>query len=179
MEAVMHEALRKEIETYEKRTPRSREAHKKAVERLPLGVASNYRAYDPYPIFVRDGKGGHIHDVDGNDYLDFNLCFGALMAGHCHPEVVRAVEGRLHTGTMFGMPHALEYELAEEICKRFPVEQVRFGNSGTEVTMHAIRVARGYTGRDRIIKFEGCYHGVHDSVMVSVKPKADKWGDPK
>ena len=175
----MYPALQQEIETFEKRTPKSRTAHQKAMPRLPLGVASNFRIYDPYPIFVAEGSGSRLRDLDGNEYIDFNMCFGALMAGHCHPAVVRAVEERLHTGTMFGMPHALEYELAEEICQRFPVEQVRFGNSGTEVTMHAIRVARGYTGRDRIIKFEGCYHGVHDSVMVSVKPKADKWGDPK
>jgi glutamate-1-semialdehyde 2,1-aminomutase len=178
MEAVMHEALRKEIETYEKRTPRSREAHKKAVERLPLGVASNYRAYDPYPIFVRDGKGGHIHDIDGNEYIDFNLCFGALMAGHCHPAVVSAVQKKLSTGTMFGMPHDMEWELAEEICKRFPVEMVRFSNSGTECTMHAVRLARAATGRDRIIKMEGGYHGLHDSALVSVKPKENEVGDP-
>jgi glutamate-1-semialdehyde 2,1-aminomutase len=172
----MHEALRKEMETYERRTPKSAAALKKAWKRLPLGVASNFRTYEPHPIFVRDGKGGHIRDLDGNDLIDFNLCFGALMAGHCHPAVVRAVEERLHTGTMFGMPHDLEYELAEEICQRFPVEQVRFGNSGTEATMHAIRIARGFTGRDRIIKMEGAYHGVHDAAMVSVKPKPDKWG---
>src|SRR5579862_4060163 len=178
MEAVMHEALRKEIETYEKRTPRSREAHKKAVERIPLGVASNYRAYDPYPIFVKDGKGGHIHDVDGNEYIDFNLCFGALMAGHCHPAVMSAVQKKLGTGTMFGMPHDMEWELAEEICKRFPVEMVRFSNSGTECTMHAVRLARAATGRDKIIKMEGGYHGLHDSVLVSVKPKAEEVGDP-
>ena len=175
----MYEALRKEIETFEKRTPRSHAAHQKALPRMPLGVASNFRIYDPYPIFVRDGLGVRLHDLDGNEYLDFNLCFGALMAGHCHPAVVRAVDERLKTGTMFGMPHLLEYELAEEICQRFPVEQVRFGNSGTEVTMHAIRLARGYTGRDRIIKTEGAYHGVHDSVMVSVKPKAPQFGDPE
>lgn len=175
----MYPALEKEIEKFEKRTPKSRAAHQKAMPRLPLGVASNFRIYDPYPIFVAEGNGGRIRDLDGNEYFDFNLCFGALMAGHCHPAVIGAVQQRLHTGTMFGMPHALEYELADEICKRFPVEQVRFGNSGTEVTMHAVRVARGYTGRDRIIKFEGGYHGVHDSVMVSVKPKPDKWGDPK
>src|SRR5246500_3136674 len=177
MEEVMHEALRKEIETYEKRTPRSREAHKKAVERLPLGVASNYRAYDPYPIFVRDGKGGHIHDIDGNEYVDFNLCFGALMAGHCHPAVVSAVQKKLSTGTMFGMPHDMEWELAEEICKRFPVEMVRFGNSGTESTMHCCRLARAATGRDKILKFEGGYHGLHDTALVSVKPHAPDFGD--
>jgi len=176
----MHDELRQEIETFKKRTPKSLAAHQKALGRLPLGVGSNFRIYEPYPIFVRDGLGGRIHDLDGNGYLDFNLCFGALMAGHCHPAVVRAVEGRLKTGTMFGMPHELEAELAEEICARFPVEHVRFGNSGTEVTMHAIRLARGFAGRDRIIKTEGAYHGVHDSVMVSVKPKPDQFGaDPE
>jgi glutamate-1-semialdehyde 2,1-aminomutase len=174
----MHEDLQKEIETFKKRTPRSRVAHERARRSLPLGVGSNFRIYEPYPIFVRDGLAARLHDLDGNEYLDFNLCFGALMAGHCHPAIVRAVEGCLKTGTMFGMPHELEAELAEEICARFPVEQVRFGNSGTEVTMHAIRLARGVTGRDRIIKTEGAYHGVHDSVMVSVKPKADQFGSP-
>ena len=175
----MHEGLQQEIATYEKRTPRSKDAHKRAESRLPLGVASNYRAYDPYPIFVRDGKGGHIHDIDGNEYLDFNLCFGALMAGHCHPGVVKAVQAKLGTGTMFGMPHDLEWELAEEICKRFPVEMVRFSNSGTECTMHAVRLARSATGRDKIIKMEGGYHGLHDSVLVSLKPKATEIGDDK
>ena len=175
----MHEALRKEIETYEKRTPKSRAAHDRAVKRIPLGVASNYRAYDPYPIFVESGKGGHIRDVDGNDYLDFNLCFGAIMAGHCHPAVIKAVQQKLGTGTMFGMPHNLEWELAEEICDRFPVEMVRFSNSGTEATMHAIRLARAATGRERIIKMEGAYHGLHDAALVSVKPKESEVGDPK
>ena len=174
----MHEGLQNEIATYEKRTPRSRDAHKRAERRLPLGVASNYRAYDPYPLFVRDGKCGHIHDIDGHEYIDFNLCFGALMAGHCHPAVVKAVQAKLGTGTMFGMPHDLEWELAEEICKRFPVEMVRFSNSGTECTMHAVRLARAATGRDKIIKMEGGYHGLHDSVLVSLKPKANEIGDP-
>ncbi len=173
----MVEDLRGEILVYERRTARSREAHQKALRRLPLGVASNFRSYDPYPLFIREGQGGHVRDLDGNDYIDHNLCFGALMAGHCHPAVVRAVEARLRSGTMFGMPHELEWELAEEICSRFPVEQVRFGNSGTEATMHAIRLARGATGRDRIIKMEGGYHGVHDAAMVSVKPKAEQFGD--
>ncbi|MGC1128331.1 MAG: glutamate-1-semialdehyde 2,1-aminomutase [Candidatus Acidiferrales bacterium] len=175
----MHEALRKEIETYEKRTPKSRAAHDRAVTRIPLGVASNYRAYDPYPIFVESGKGGHFRDVDGNDYLDFNLCFGAVMAGHCHPAVIKAVQQKLGTGTMFGMPHNLEWELAEEICDRFPVEMVRFSNSGTEATMYAIRLARAATGRERIIKMEGAYHGLHDAALVSVKPKESEVGDPK
>ncbi len=173
----MYRGLEKELKRYEERTPKSRKAHERAEKRLPLGVASNYRAYDPYPLFVKDAAGGKLRDVDGNEYIDFNLCFGALMAGHLHPAVVKAVEGRLRTGTMYGMPHDMEWELAEEICERFPVEMVRFSNSGTECTMHAVRLARAATGRDRIIKMEGAYHGLHDSVLVSLKPKAEEVGD--
>ena len=173
----MYEALRKELETFEKRTPKSAEAHKKNLKRIPLGVASNYRAYDPHPIFVKEGQGSHFRDLDGNDYIDHNLCFGALMAGHCHPAVVKAVEARLKLGTMFGMPHDMEWQLAEEICQRYPVEMVRFGSSGTEATMHAIRLARAATGRDKVIKFEGAYHGLHDTALVSVKPHAPEFGD--
>src|SRR5450432_2632266 len=174
----MYEALQKEIATYEKRTPKSAAAHKRALQRIPLGVASNYRAYDPYPLFVDTAKGSKLRDVDGNEYIDHNLCFGALMAGHCHPAVVKAVEQKLHEVTTFGMPHEQEWELAEEICKRYPVEMVRFGSSGTEATMHACRIARAATGRDKILKFEGAYHGLHDTALVSVKPKADEYGDP-
>ena len=173
----MYPALQKELETFERRTPKSADAHKKNLKRIPLGVASNYRAYDPYPIFVKEGQGSKFRDLDGNEYIDHNLCFGALMAGHCHPAVMKAVEKRLSTGTMFGMPHDMEWELAEEICNRFPVEMVRFGNSGTEATMHAIRLARAATGRDKIVKFEGAYHGLHDSALVSVKPHAPEYGD--
>jgi len=175
----MYDALKKELETYERRTPRSREAHAKTAKRVPLGVASNYRFYPPYPISVKDGRGGRIHDVDGNEYIDHNLCYGALMAGHCHPAVMKAVRERLEIGTLFGMPHSMELELAEEICGRFPVEMVRFGNSGSEVTMHSLRLARAATGRSKIIKMEGGYHGGHDAVSVSVKPKAHQFGDPE
>jgi glutamate-1-semialdehyde 2,1-aminomutase len=165
----MYPDLQKELATFERRTPKSAEAHKKNLKRIPLGVASNYRAYDPWPIFVKEASGSKFRDLDGNEYIDHNLTFGALMAGHCHPAVMKAVEKRLSTGTMFGMPHDMEWELAEEICNRFPVEMCRFGNSGTEATMHAIRLARAATGRDKIVKFEGAYHGLHDSALVSVK----------
>lgn len=174
----MYPALQKELDTFVRRTPNSAEAHRKNLKRLPLGVASNYRAYDPYPIFVKEGQGARFRDLDGNDYIDHNLCFGALMAGHCHPAVMQAVQPRLKTGTMFGMPHEMEWQLAEEICNRFPVEMVRFGNSGTEATMHAVRLTRAATGRDKIVKFEGAYHGLHDYALVSVKPhEPEEYGD--
>jgi len=173
----MYPALEKEIELYKKRTPRSQEAHAKAAKRVPLGVASNYRFYDPYPLFVAEGQGGHIRDLDGNDYIDHNLCYGALMAGHGHPAVIRAVEKQMKLGTLFGMCHGMELELADEICARFPVDMVRFNNSGNEATMFAIRLARAATGRMRIVKMEGGYHGGHDGVSVSVKPKSGQFGD--
>jgi glutamate-1-semialdehyde 2,1-aminomutase len=173
----MYPDLQKELATFERRTPKSHEAHQKNLKRIPLGVASNYRAYDPWPIFVKEASGSKFRDLDGNQYIDHNLTFGALMAGHCHPDVMQAVEKRLSTGTMFGMPHDMEWELAEEICDRFGVEMCRFGNSGTEATMHAIRLARAATGRDKIVKFEGAYHGLHDSALVSVKPHAPEYGD--
>ena len=172
----MYPELEKEIEIYEQKTPKSAAALKKSWPLMPLGVSSNFRSYEPYPLFIESAKGTRIRDLDGNEYIDFALCFGALMAGHCNPIITKAVADRLEKGTMFGMPHEMERELAQEICDRYPVEQVRFGNSGTEVTMHAIRLARGFTGREKIIKMEGCYHGVHDAVMVSVKPKAEKFG---
>ena len=172
-----YEALAKELATYEKRTPKSAVAHKRAEQRIPLGVASNYRAYDPYPIFVAEGHGGRIKDIDGSEYIDHNLCFGTLMAGHGHPAVVKAVKWALDNGSTFGMPHGMELELAEEICARYPVEMVRFGNSGTEATMHACRIARAATGRDKILRFEGAYHGLHDTALVSVKPKEEDFGD--
>src|SRR5208283_94847 len=177
----MYPALQNELDTFERRTPKSAEAHKKNLKRLPLGVASNYRAYEPYPIFVSEASGSKIRDLDGNEYIDHNLCFGALMAGHSHPAVIKAVEARLYKGTIYGMSHNMEWELAEEICTRFPVEMCRFGNSGTEATMHVIRLARAATGRDKIIKFEGGYHGLHDAALVSVKPHppGDDFGDIK
>jgi glutamate-1-semialdehyde 2,1-aminomutase len=177
----MYPDLQGELETFQRRTPKSAEAHKKNLKRIPLGVASNYRAYDPHPIFVDTATGSRFRDLDGNEYIDHNLCFGALMAGHCHPAVMKAVEKRLSTGTMFGMPHNMEWELAEEICARFPIEMVRFGSSGTEATMHSVRLARAATGRDKIVKFEGGYHGLHDAALVSVKPHApqDDFGDIK
>ena len=163
----MYPALKQELETFERRTPKSAEAHKKNLKRLPLGVASNYRAYEPYPIFVSEASGSKFRDLDGNEYIDHNLCFGTLMAGHSHPAVIKAVEGRLHKGTAYGMPHNMEWELAEEICTRFPVEMCRFGNSGTEATMHTISLARAATGRD--------------AALVSVKPHPpdDDFGDIK
>src|SRR5258708_27754620 len=119
----MHDALQKEIATYEKRTPKSGEAHKRALERIPLGVASNYRHYEPYPLFVKDGKGSKIHDVDGNEYIDHNLCFGALMAGHAHPAVVKAVTQKLNEGTTRSEEHTSELQSPDHLVCRLLLEK--------------------------------------------------------
>ncbi len=138
--------------------------------RIPGGVNSPVRAFKSVrstPLFIREGKGSHITDVDGNDYIDYIGSWGPLILGHCHPEVMAAIEEALHRGASFGTPTEGEVHLAEMICTAVnSVEMVRLTNSGTEAAMAAIRVARGYTGRDKIIKFEGCYHGSVDSLLV-------------
>jgi len=168
-----------EMEKFAARTQKSKVALENGKKYIPLGVTSNFRYYPPHPVFVSHAKGGRFWDLDGNEYLDHNLCFGVLMGGHANPVVLGAVAEQVEKGTMYGMPYELEQKLAEELCGRFPIERVRFANSGTEATMHAIRIARGFTGRDRIIKMEGCYHGVHDTVLISYKPPVEKAGDPK
>ena len=138
--------------------------------RIPGGVNSPVRAFKSVrstPLFIREGKGSHITDVDGNNYIDYIGSWGPLILGHCHPEVMTAIEEALHRGASFGTPTEGEVHLAEMICTAVnSVEMVRLTNSGTEASMAAIRVARGYTGRDKIIKFEGCYHGSVDSLLV-------------
>ncbi len=138
--------------------------------RIPGGVNSPVRAFKSVrstPLFIREGKGSHITDVDGNDYIDYIGSWGPLILGHCHPEVMAAIGEALHRGASFGTPTEGEVHLAEMICTAVnSVEMVRLTNSGTEASMAAIRVARGYTGRDKIIKFEGCYHGSVDSLLV-------------
>jgi glutamate-1-semialdehyde 2,1-aminomutase len=137
---------------------------------IPGGVNSPVRAFRAVggkPLFIERGGGAHIWDVDGREYVDYVGSWGPLIFGHRPPEVVEALRGVLEIGTSFGAPTAREVDLAELICELVPsVEQVRLVSSGTEATMAAIRVARGFTGRDRIIKFEGCYHGHGDSLLV-------------
>ena len=158
------------VNRYIERTRKSRELHGEAKRLLPRGVSSNFRVVDPNPIFIETAVGAVITDADGNRYTDFSNAFGALLVGHAHPRVVQAIESQAKRGTLHAMPHRLEMSVAKELKERFGQEQWRFANSGTEATMHAIRLARGYTGRPKLIKFEGGYHGAHDTVLVSNKP---------
>jgi glutamate-1-semialdehyde 2,1-aminomutase len=142
----------------------------RALARIPGGVNSPVRAFRSVggkPVFMARGEGSRIWDVDGKEYIDYIGSWGPLIFGHRQREVIRALEEVLEIGTSFGAPTGREVELAELICKLVPsIEQVRLVNSGTEATMSAIRLARGFTGRDRIIKFDGCYHGHGDSLLV-------------
>ena len=149
---------------------KSEELFKRAQEVIPGGVNSPVRAFRAvggHPLFIKRGEGSHIWDVDGREYIDYVGSWGPLIFGHRPPEVVKALEEILHIGTSFGAPTEPEVQLAELIRKFLPpVEKVRLVNSGTEATMSAIRLARGFTGRDRIVKFDGCYHGHGDSLLV-------------
>jgi glutamate-1-semialdehyde 2,1-aminomutase len=158
------------------RTRNSEQWYQRALESLPLGVPSSFQAGDPYPIYIERGEGVTVWDVDGNDYLDFHGGFGVGVCGHAHPKIVEAVDRAVRTGTHFAAPTPVTVELAEELCRRFDLDQVRFANSGTEATMDAIRVARAATGRELVVKIEGSYHGHHDTVMFSVLPNADAIG---
>jgi glutamate-1-semialdehyde 2,1-aminomutase len=168
-----------ELDRYRSQTKKSVEMYARAERVLPLGVSSNFRTYEPYPIYIQRAEGSKMWDVDGREYTDFSMCFGALMVGHSHPLMVKAITGAAGQGTLYGMPHDREVRAAELICERFSLEQMRFTNSGSESTMHAIRLARTYTGRDKVLKFEGAYHGGHDSVLVSVKPPKAKVGSAR
>ena len=161
---------------YRARTPRSKQLHERAKKALPLGVASSFQSYEPYPLFMGDARGSRIWDVDGNEYVDFDMAFGVLAAGHSHPEFAAAVAARGANGTCYTFPVEDSVILAEEIKRRFGCDLVRFSNSGTEATMDAIRVARGFTGREKLVKFEGGYHGHHDDVLVSIQPPRELIG---
>jgi len=153
-----------------------------AIKLMPGGVNSPVRAFRAvggHPVFIKSAKGSKITDVDGNEYIDYVLSWGPMIAGHAHPSVVKALKAAAENGTSFGAPTALEVELAGLITKIYPsIEKLRMVNSGTEATMSAIRLARGFTGRDKIIKFEGCYHGHADGLLVKVGSGALTFGVP-
>ncbi len=161
---------------------RSRALFERAQQTIPGGVNSPVRAFRSVggtPPFIARGDGARIWDVDGNEYIDYVGSWGPLLLGHRHPAVIRALEEVLAIGTSFGAPTEREVELAELICDAVPsIEMVRLVNSGTEATMSAIRVARGYTGRDLTVKFAGCYHGHVDSLLVKAGSGVATFGIP-
>jgi len=161
---------------------RSQRLFQRAQLFIPGGVNSPVRAFRSVggtPLFFQRGKGARVWDADGNSYIDYVGSWGPLILGHAHPDVVKAVEHAASRGLSFGAPTEAEVEMAEFLCRSMPsLEQVRLVSSGTEATMSAIRLARGFTGRSKIVKFEGCYHGHGDSLLVKAGSGALTYGQP-
>ncbi len=149
------------------RTGKSRAMYERARASLAGGVASSYQVRTPWPIYLERGEGAMVWDVDGNEMLDFHNGFGSMTQGHAHPAIVRAVDERVRLGTHFAAPTEDAVAVAEDLQRRWGLPKWRYTNSGTEATMDAIRIARGLTGRETIVKIFGSYHGHHDAVMVS------------
>ena len=163
-------------EAYRAANPRSKAYFERAQSVMPGGVKGAYY-YRPYPLSMERGDGCYLYDVDGRRYIDFTNHHTAQILGHNHPVVNRAVEAQVRRGIVLGAPTGIEVELAQEMCRRVPsLDRVRFCNSGTEATLHAIRLARAFTERPKIAKFEGAYHGSHDAVEISVSPPLDRAG---
>jgi len=169
--------LERELATLNARTQGSASMYQRARQALSGGVASSYQLRDPWPIYLVDGAGPRVRDVDGNEYWDFHNGFGSMVQGHAHPAIVEAVRERVALGTHFAAVTEDAIVVAEELKQRFGLERWRFVNSGSEATMDAIRIARGLTGRDTIMKIFGSYHGHHDAVMVSIGVPYERIGD--
>jgi glutamate-1-semialdehyde 2,1-aminomutase len=172
------ELTTREEERFRKARPRSHTLWNEAREVMPRGVPSSFQDAAPQPVFVERGKGSRVWDVDGNEYVDFHNGFGVMVVGHAHPKIVEAVSHRIAQGSHFAQPVAEDVQVARELSRRFGLPQWRFTNSGTESTLDAVRIARAFTRRERLLKMEASYHGHHDALMVSVEPPPDLMGPP-
>jgi glutamate-1-semialdehyde 2,1-aminomutase len=173
------ELTAREEQALNDRTKTSAKMYERASGVLAGGVGSSYQARVPWPIYLENGQGPVVWDVDGNEMLDFHNGFGSMVQGHANPAIGRAVSERYARGTHFAAPTEDGIVVAEELARRWPgVPKWRYTNSGSESTMDAIRIARAYTGRDTVMKIFGSYHGHHDTVMVSIGVEYDKIGDP-
>ena len=170
------ELSERESAALDQRTQGSKEMFERANRTLSGGVASAYQERDPWPIYLERGEGPKVWDVDGNELYDFHNGFGSMVQGHANPAIGRAITDRYHKGTHFAAPTEDGIVVAEELAKRFRLPRWRYTNSGSESTMDAIRIARGLTGREDILKIFGSYHGHHDAVMVSIGVEYDQIG---
>jgi glutamate-1-semialdehyde 2,1-aminomutase len=174
----LQELIEREERLLNERTRGSGEMFKRANKVLSAGVASSYQLRDPWPIYLERGVGPKVWDVDGNEMWDFHNGFGAMVQGHAHPAIGKALADRYSEGTHFAAPTEDAIVVGEELAKRWDLPRWRYTNSGSESTMDAIRIARAYTGREIVMKIFGSYHGHHDTVMVSIGVEYDKIGDP-
>jgi len=170
------ELIAAEEDRFRRARPRSQKLWQEARAVMPRGVPSSFQDAAPQPVFVERGRGSRVWDVDGNEYVDFHNGFGVMVVGHAHPKIVDAVSKRIAQGSHFAQPVVEVVEVARELSRRFRQPQWRFTNSGTESTLDAVRIARAFTRRNRLIKMEASYHGHHDALMVSVEPPPDLMG---
>jgi glutamate-1-semialdehyde 2,1-aminomutase len=173
----IRELTERESKRLDEQTQGSKRLFERARGVLPGGVPSSYQAREPWPIYLERGEGASVWDVDGRHLWDFHNGFGSMPQGHAHPAIVRAVEERVRLGTHFAAPTEDGLAVAEELARRFGLPKWRYTNSGSEATMDAIRIARGLTGRETILKIFGSYHGHHDAVMVSIGVDYAEIGD--
>jgi glutamate-1-semialdehyde 2,1-aminomutase len=174
--ANLQDIIAEQEKIFVERQPESARMAALASHSLAGGVTSSWQITIPQAVWLSHGKGSKIYDVDGNEYVDLHGGYGAALAGHAHPAMVEAVRGQVGLGTHFAQPTRSAVAVGEELTRRFGLPLWRFANSGTEATMDAVHLMRAITGRDLIIKVEGCYHGHHDSVQVSVTPEAEEVG---
>jgi glutamate-1-semialdehyde 2,1-aminomutase len=166
--ARIRELTERERKRLDESTRGSQRMFERARRALPGGVASSYQLREPCPIYFERGEGPRVWDVDGREMWDFHNGFGSTVQGHAHPAIIKAVSDRIAQGTHFAAPTEEVIEVAEELARRWGLPRWRFTNSGTEATMDAVRIARGLTGRDTVMKIFGSYHGHHDALMVSI-----------
>ncbi len=174
--SLVEELTRRETTALDDKHRRSLEYREVAKKHLPGGVSSSWQSWPPHPIYVSRGKGSHVWDIDDNEYVDYHNGYGVMVMGHAHPKIVEAVQRRVELGTHFAQPTGDALVCAENLAERFGLAYWRFGNSGTEATLDACRIMRAVTGRKKLIKVEGTYHGHHDALMVSVFPRPDDAG---
>jgi glutamate-1-semialdehyde 2,1-aminomutase len=173
---LVEELTKQETAALDEKHARSLSYREEARAHLPGGVSSSWQTWPPHPIYVDRGEGSKVWDIDGNEYVDYHNGYGVMVMGHAHPKIVEAVRERVGKGTHFAQPTEDALPVAEQLAERTGLPYWRFGNSGTEATLDAVRIMRASTGRDLVVKIEGTYHGHHDALMVSVFPPEDKAG---
>jgi glutamate-1-semialdehyde 2,1-aminomutase len=174
--AYVEELTQSETASLDEKHAKSLLYREEAKRALPGGVSSSWQQWPPHPIYIDRGLGSHVWDIDGNEYVDYHNGYGTMVMGHAHPKIVEAITRRVALGTHFAQPTEDALVVADNLIERYRLPYWRFGNSGTEATLDATRLMRALTGRKKIMKIEGTYHGHHDSLMVSVFPSEDSAG---
>ena len=167
------------LEEFKKRTEGSYKLFCEAKKLMPLGVSASIKYMEPYPLYVREGRGAYIYDVDGNRYLDLCCAYGALFIGHSNELLLDALRKRMEEGVIFGFEHSESHEVARILSSAWKLDMVRFSSTGLEAVLHSLRIARAYTGRRKIVKFQGCYHGGVDELLASISPPKGMLGSRK